>query len=73
MVAQLPLDRLVLETDCPYLTPQPKRGRRNEPAYITYIAAKVAELHGVPVTEVAATTTASARQLFGLAKPRTIS
>lgn len=65
-IAQLPLDRLLLETDCPYLTPQPMRGRRNEPAYLLFIAPKVAELQGVGVGEAAAVTAGSACRLFGL-------
>ena len=65
-VAQLPLERLLLETDCPFLSPQARRGRRNEPAYIPYIAEKVAELHGVCVGQAARVTSANARLLFGL-------
>lgn len=65
-VAQLPLGRLLLETDCPFLSPQAQRGRRNEPAYIPYIAEQVARLHGVSVGQVARATSANARQLFGL-------
>jgi TatD DNase family protein len=68
LVSTLPLDRVLLETDCPYLTPQAKRGRRNEPAYIPYIAEKVAELQSVSVGDVARATTANARRLFGLAE-----
>jgi TatD DNase family protein len=66
IVAQLPLDRLLLETDCPYLPPQAWRGRRNEPAYLTYIAAKVAEVKGVDLAKVAEVTTANAARLFCL-------
>jgi TatD DNase family protein len=66
LVAELPLDRLLLETDCPYLAPQARRGKRNEPAYLSYIAAKVAELQGVHVQDVARATTANAQRLFGL-------
>ena len=62
----VPLDALLLETDCPYLTPQPYRGRRNEPAYIPYIARAIADLRGIPVAEVAAATCANANRLFGL-------
>jgi TatD DNase family protein len=65
-IGQLPLERLLLETDCPYLTPQPRRGRRNEPAYLPFIAQKVAELQRVGVGEVTAVTTGSACRLFGL-------
>jgi TatD DNase family protein len=66
LVAAMPLDRLLLETDCPYLAPQAKRGKRNEPAYLPYIGAKVAELKGVTVREVAQVTAANARGLLGL-------
>ena len=51
VVRALPLDRLVVETDCPYLPPQPWRGQRNEPAYLPVTAARVAELLGVPVVD----------------------
>ncbi len=65
-VKQIPLDRIVLETDSPYLTPVPFRGRRNESAYIPHIAAKLAELTGTDVEEVAARTTENAKTLFGI-------
>ena len=66
LVAELPLDRLVLETDCPYLAPQARRGKRNEPAYLSYIGSQVAELKGVDVLDVARVTTANAQRLFRL-------
>ena len=66
VVRALPLDRLVVETDCPYLPPQPWRGQRNEPAYLPATAARVAELLGQPVATVAAATTANAARLLGL-------
>lgn len=66
VVRKVPLGRIVLETDAPYLTPVPFRGRRNESSYIPLIAAKVAELKGVTVEEVAETTTSNAKQLFGI-------
>ena len=65
-VKRIPLDRIILETDSPYLTPVPYRGSRNESAYIPYIASKIAELKGIGVEEVAETTTASARRLFNI-------
>jgi len=64
VIKQMPLERLVLETDCPYLTPAPFRGKRNEPAYVKYVAEKVAELRGISLEEVAETTTANAKKLF---------
>lgn len=62
--ARLPLDRLVLETDCPYMTPTPHRGKRNEPAYTALTCRRVAELRGISEDEVAAATTSNARRLF---------
>jgi TatD DNase family protein len=70
VVRALPLDRLVVETDCPYLPPQPWRGQRNEPAYLPVTAARVAELLGVPVSTVAAATTENAARLLALPPPR---
>ena len=66
VVRKVPLDRIVLETDAPYLTPVPYRGRRNESSYIPIIAAKVAELKGVSLEEVAEVTTNNAKSLFGI-------
>ena len=66
VVRALPLDRLVVETDCPYLPPQPWRGQRNEPAYLPVTAARVAELLGLPVAAVAAATTENAARLLAL-------
>lgn len=65
-VKSIPLDRILLETDSPYLTPAPYRGTRNESSYIPLIAGKLAELKGVSVDEVAAVTTANAEKLFGI-------
>lgn len=61
-----PLDRLLLETDAPYLAPVPHRGQRNESAYIPLIAQRIADLRGITLDEVEKTTTASARALFQL-------
>jgi TatD DNase family protein len=62
----VPLSGLLVETDCPYLTPVPFRGKRNEPAYVAHTAARIAELKGLPLETVAAATTANAVALFGL-------
>lgn len=62
----VPAERLLLETDCPYLAPVPLRGQRNEPAYLVHTAAFVARLRGVPPAELAATTTRAAADLFRL-------
>ena len=64
--ARIPLERIVLETDSPYLTPVPHRGERNESAYIPLIAARLAEIKSVPLAQVAATTTSNAIKLFNL-------
>jgi TatD DNase family protein len=61
---RVPLDRIVVETDCPYLPPHPHRGHRNEPAYVRLTAARLAELHGVPLERIEEVTTANAAQLF---------
>ena len=63
-VLRIPLERILLETDSPYLAPTPLRGTRNESANIPIIAAKLAEIKGVPVEEVARITTENARKLF---------
>lgn len=65
-VRHIPLERLVLETDGPFLAPEPRRGRRNESALLLFTAEKVAELKGVSLDEVALATTANAERLFHL-------
>ena len=60
----VPCDRLLVETDCPFLAPSPHRGKRNEPAFVVETARKVAELWGATEDEVAAATTANAKRLF---------
>lgn len=62
----VPLDRLLVETDAPYLAPMPHRGKRNEPGFVVHTAAVLADVHGVTPEELAAVTTANARRLFGL-------
>ncbi len=68
VVASMELSHILLETDAPYLTPTPHRGKRNESAYIPLIAAVVAELQAVPLEQVAEVTTANAVRIFGLEK-----
>lgn len=65
-VASLPLQRLLIETDSPYLTPAPHRGRRNEPSYARYVAEKLAEIKGSSVAQIALQTTTNAQLLFGV-------
>lgn len=67
VVARMPLDRLILETDAPYLSPTPKRGKRNEPAFMKYTAEKLAELKDQTIDEIAEKTTENAIKLFNLA------
>jgi TatD DNase family protein len=65
----LPLTALVLETDAPYLAPQPHRGQRNEPAYVRPIAQHVADLRGAALADVARATSVNAAQLFRWSEP----
>jgi len=66
IIRQVPLDRLLVETDSPYLAPVPKRGKRNEPAFVYYVAKKAAELRGEDFETFAAVTTTNARHLYGI-------
>jgi TatD DNase family protein len=68
VAAKVPADRVLVETDSPYLSPVPVRGKRNEPANVVHTAACLAGLHGVSAEEMAVRTTRNARQLFGLAE-----
>jgi TatD DNase family protein len=67
IVRRAPLEQLVLETDAPYLSPEPHRGQRNEPAHVRLVAEKVAALHSLSVEQIAHITFTNARRLFGLA------
>lgn len=62
----VPLDRLLIETDSPYLTPTPNRGKRNEPAYVRYVAAEIAELRGISFDELIKATNKNTKDLFGI-------
>ncbi|HJV47522.1 MAG TPA: TatD family hydrolase [Bacillota bacterium] len=66
IVKQIPLDRLLIETDCPYLTPEPYRGKRNETGYVRYVAQVIAELRGMDPIELAEITYQNAIKLFHL-------
>ena len=63
---EVPLDRLVLETDSPYLTPVPFRGKENKPAYVRYVAEEIAKLRGITVEEIVDITTRNAEEFFGI-------
>lgn len=66
-VAQnIPLDRILIETDCPYMAPEPFRGRRCDPSLVPYVAKKIADLRGIPAEEVARATESNARRVFRL-------
>ena len=66
VVEAVPLERILLETDCPYLAPEPFRGRRNQSSYLTYVAKQIAELKGISEEEVIAVTEANARRMYRL-------
>ncbi|RIW29880.1 TatD family deoxyribonuclease [Bacillus salacetis] len=63
---EVPLDKLLIETDCPYLAPHPYRGKRNEPSYVKLVAEQIAELKGITLDEVAQSTTQNAKKIFGI-------
>jgi TatD DNase family protein len=65
IVPALPIDRLLVETDCPFLAPHPYRGKRNEPAYVRLVAERIVELKGMSLDALARATTANAQHLFG--------
>ncbi len=64
IVKTVPLDRILVETDSPYLTPAPHRGKRNEPAYVRQVAEKIAEIHGIDMEKVEEATTQNTKRLF---------
>ena len=66
MLCDIPIERIVLETDSPYMAPVPMRGNRNESAYVEYVLEKVAEVYGMPKEEVDRVTTATAKRIFRL-------
>lgn len=66
IAARLPLDRMLVETDCPYLTPQAYRGKRNEPAYVRLVAEEIASLRGMSPADFARAATANTEKVFGI-------
>jgi TatD DNase family protein len=67
VAGRVPADRLLVETDCPYLAPMPMRGKRNEPGHVVHTARCLAEIQGIGLEQLAQVTTGNARRLFGLA------
>lgn len=66
LIRKTPLDKIMIETDSPYMTPEPYRGQRNEPLLVQYVANKIAEIKGIKVEKVAEKTTQTAKNLFGI-------
>jgi TatD DNase family protein len=66
LIDRIPVKQLLLETDCPFLTPMPFRGKRNEPSYIKYTAEKISKIKGIPLEELGEITTDNAVNLFGI-------
>lgn len=71
VVKMTPMEKMFIETDCPYLAPAPHRGQRNEPAFVAHIAAAIAGIKGLTVDDVARITSLNAEEFFGLGKPET--
>lgn len=65
-VKQIPLEKIVIETDAPYLTPEPYRGKRNHPEYVKFVVEKIAEIKGVTFEEVLSVTTENAKKIYGI-------
>jgi TatD DNase family protein len=66
VAAEIPLDKLLIETDCPYLAPHPYRGKRNEPSYVKLVAEQIAEIKGITFDEVAEVTSQNAKKIFDI-------
>lgn len=66
VVENIPLDKLIIETDCPYMAPTPHRGKRNEPIYVEYVARKIAEIKGISYEEVVEVTNRNTRKAYGM-------
>jgi len=66
LIRKIPLEKIMIETDCPYMTPEPYRGQRNEPLLVQYVAGRIAEIKGMKLEKVAEITTANAKMFFGI-------
>ncbi len=69
VVPRISAERILIETDSPYLAPHPYRGQRNEPSFLTWTARRVADLRGLALDDLAEITTANAMRLFGISEP----
>ena len=72
-VEYIPMNRILLETDCPYLAPEPYRGKRNQSSYIHYVAQKLAEIKNISKEEVLAQTMRNAKEFYRISEAQTIS
>ncbi|MFZ4648242.1 MAG: TatD family hydrolase [Patescibacteria group bacterium] len=66
LIRKIPLEKIMIETDCPYMTPEPYRGQRNEPLLVQYVAGRIAEIKGLKLERVAEVTTNNAKRFFGI-------
>ncbi|MBU4455317.1 TatD family hydrolase, partial [Patescibacteria group bacterium] len=66
LIRRVPLEKIMIETDCPYMTPEPYRGQRNEPILVKYVAERIAEIKNLSIEKVADITTKNAREFFGI-------
>ena len=66
VAAAIPLDHLVIETDCPYMAPTPFRGKRNEPILVQYVAAKISEIRGISIDDVITATYKNGKRIYGI-------
>jgi TatD DNase family protein len=72
VVKYAPLEKIMIETDCPYLAPQKYRGQRNEPSYVVCVAEKIAEIKNISLEEVESKTTETAKKFFGIEQKNTV-
>jgi TatD DNase family protein len=66
LLRKMPMDKFMIETDCPFMTPEPFRGRRNEPVLVAYVAERIAAIRGIEVERVAEASTENALRFFGI-------
>lgn len=66
LIRKMPIEKLMIETDCPFMTPEPYRGRRNEPIFVEFVARRIAEIRGVDIAKIAEKTTKNAEKVFNI-------